>query len=85
MSWNYRIFKHTDQNGNFTYALHEAYYDDNKKLDGWTVEPMTPHRNSVDELAEMLAIQLRDLIRSRDDVLDYNKLGRKFKSKKKNT
>lgn len=70
--WNYRIYRHGHKKGPSTYALHETYYDKKGKPDGWTVEPMTQHRDNVDELIEMLSVQLRDAVMSRKDVLKYN-------------
>lgn len=83
MTWNYRIFKHTEKinispfkkypwSKTFTYfALHEAYYDENGKVNGWTQKAMTESRDTVEELIGMLEIQLADARRFQKDILDY--------------
>src|SRR5690606_4393527 len=35
--WNYRLFRHTDPDGEHFYQIHEAYYADGK-VDRWTDE-----------------------------------------------
>lgn len=47
MSWEYRIMKHADG----SYALHEAYYDRNGKINGWTEKPVVDtHGETLGEL-----------------------------------
>lgn len=36
MTWNYRIIDHGDWLG-----LHECFYDENDKPNGWTADPIT--------------------------------------------
>jgi len=50
-SWNYRIIK-TIGYGEPIYRIHEVYYDDNGKIEGWTKEPVLPYGENVDELRE---------------------------------
>lgn len=38
--WNYRLFRHTDPDGEHFYQIHEAYYVDGK-VDRWTNEGVT--------------------------------------------
>jgi hypothetical protein len=78
MSWNNRIFKHTVKfNGKFNredrvwYGIHETYYDDDGKPDGWTAEPMCGGFDSVDDLIVSLEMMLRDAKKYRNDVLEY--------------
>lgn len=49
--WNYRIIKTIEQ-GQPLYRIHEVYYNDNGKIEGWTEEPMLPYGESLDELRE---------------------------------
>jgi len=70
MHWNNRIFKHVNKHGT-TYAIHECYYDEKGKPDGWTNEPMCGHYDTVDDLIGSLEQMLRDAKRSKNDVLDY--------------
>jgi hypothetical protein len=34
-TWNYRLFRHRDGES-FIYVIHEAYYDEDGTLKGWT-------------------------------------------------
>lgn len=68
--WNNRIFKHTNEHGT-TYALHECYYDEEGKTQGWTDEPECSHYDSPEELITALEQMLNDARRCKDDLLDY--------------
>ena len=50
VSWNYRALKRTI-NGETVYAIHEVYYDDEGKPNGWTAEPSWPQGETAEELA----------------------------------
>jgi len=50
-SWNYRIIK-TIGYSKPIYRIHEVYYDDSGKIEGWTKEPVLPYGENVDELRE---------------------------------
>ncbi len=39
MSWNYRVVRHSEDD-DVWYAIHEAYYDEDGRLNGLTVEPV---------------------------------------------
>lgn len=54
------------------YGLHEVYYDEKKRVDGWTKEAMFGYFESVDELMACLKQMRRDAKRSKKDVLDYH-------------
>lgn len=70
--WNHRIFRHKGKEGP-TFSLHECYYNEEKKPDGWTKEPISvAHYESVDELIEALEMMLKDAKKSQKDVLDYD-------------
>lgn len=71
MSWNYRIFRHRHGPGDTTYALHEAYYNEKGKCDGWTKEAITSHGFSVKELIDILEMMLNDAKKCRRDILEY--------------
>lgn len=75
--WNHRIFRHADNTSKYkieSYALHEAFYDDNGKVDTWTEEPTTPYGETVDELIGHLEQMLADAKKFKEDILDYNKI-----------
>ena len=49
--WNYRIIKKISQEQPI-YTIHEVYYGPDGKIEGWTVEPVLPCGEDVDELRE---------------------------------
>lgn len=69
MHWNNRIMRHKHPNGDY-YQIHEVYYDGDKK--SWTVEPIVPFGETVDELIEHLEMMLRDAKKCKEDILDYD-------------
>lgn len=74
MGWNNRIFRHvTPFNGEdrVWFALHETYYDDQGKPNGWTKEPMCGGFESIDDMIVSLEMMLRDAKRFQNDVLEY--------------
>ena len=79
MTWNYRIFRHRQpyktkdgkRHTHTTYALHEAHYDKNGKMDGWTADSVSSHGDSPKELIEILEMMLNDAKKSQKDIVDY--------------
>ena len=51
MSWNYRVFKHTDNNGEW-FALHEVFYDspEDERPNSITIEPVALFGETLEEL-----------------------------------
>jgi hypothetical protein len=49
--WNYRVIRkyHKESDSN-TYQIHEVYYDDEHKIEGWTQSPVGPMGESLAEL-----------------------------------
>ena len=77
--WNYRIFKREYRyrrrsKAHTVYELHETYYDDAGKPDGWSTDPQAGPAESVEELIEDLRMMARDAYKSRKDILDYEKM-----------
>jgi len=73
--WNYRIFKRVYRGCDkayITYELHETYYDDAGKPDGWSTEPQAGPAESVEELIDELRMMARDAYKRRNDILDYD-------------
>ena len=73
-SWNYRIFKRIYPGcvpPNVFYELHEVYYDDDKKILGWTKKPEAGPAESVEELLREVRMKARDAWTCREDILDY--------------
>jgi len=86
MSWNYRILK-TKHNKEVIYEVVEAYYE-NGKVTGFTDISKTPLRfigEDVDELIDVFEMVLKDLKKSKDDVLDSNMFDDETRSKDKPT
>ena len=50
MTWNYRIMKRKNSEGDYDFGIYEVYYDDNGKVKGWTEDSMTPVCSSSDDL-----------------------------------
>lgn len=54
MSWNYRVVKHTYEDGYEWYAIHEVYYADGKPSTR-TVDKVAPCGATLEELKEDFA------------------------------
>ena len=73
MSWNYRIVERKIE-GEKWFEVVEAYYEDGK-VTGFTNTTETPVRHmgeTVKELIEVYERVLKDLKKSKDDILDEN-------------
>lgn len=51
-TWNYRVIRKEHETGDAIFQIHEVYYDDARKIDGWTVGPVEPSGESIAELRE---------------------------------
>ena len=74
MNWNYRILEIIHDEGN-TYEVVEVYYDEDGTVDGYTDISEMPLRHmgdTVEELIEVYEMILKDLKRSKDDVIKSN-------------
>ena len=56
--WNYRVIEKQRENERF-FEIHEVYYDDKCRIDGWTEEPVHPCGESVKELKADIEYFLR--------------------------
>jgi len=72
--WNYRLIRRRMKGETF-YAVHEAYYDDNKKVWAITQDPSPARGDSRDEVLEALGRMIVDILRA--PILDYNKVPEK--------
>ena len=65
MSWNYRVIKTKDGEDNF-YQIHEVYYSEDGKINGYTSKGATVGGSNIAEvkwvLMEMLSCLERDII-----------------------
>lgn len=75
MTWNYRIVERNQHNEKW-FEVVEAYYeDDNQTIYSFTDTSVYPLRhigNTVEELIEVYEMVLKDLKKSKEDVLDEN-------------
>ena len=53
MSWNYRVIKTKDGEDDF-YQIHEVYYSENGKINGYTSKGATVGGNSIKEIKWVL-------------------------------
>ena len=67
MSWNYRVMRHGNNNGDY-YAIHEVYYDQNGKPRNWTDDDVGPCGESLDEVKACLELMKEALSKP---ILDY--------------
>ena len=54
MSWNYRVIRSVDPNGNEFHAIHEVYYGDGVEPEGWTATPVAPCGDDLNEVRSTL-------------------------------
>jgi len=73
MTWNYRIFRYKNKLKGYpdwdSFGIHEAYYDDNGKVEGWTEDAIIVG-DSVKELFKVLKMIEKDMKRM-PEILDY--------------
>ena len=51
--WNHRVIhKYHEKQDSHTYQIHEVYYDDNGKIEGWTESATEPFGETPSELRE---------------------------------
>lgn len=56
--WNYRVIKRTfrtEAGVTETYRIHEVYYDDSGKIEGWAQDLVAPYGESIEELTADLS------------------------------
>ena len=59
-TWNHRVVK-TQYNAEVCYGIHEAYYDDNRKVVSWTMRPVEVEGKSIQDLRKTLEQMLECL------------------------
>lgn len=60
--WNHRVIKRHDKKAEITtFQIHEVYYDDNHKIEGWTQSPVAPMGEMISELKEELEYFMKAL------------------------
>ncbi len=72
MTWNYRLVKRPVDGGpHFTYAIHEAYYNDDGEIWGLTTEPI---QLSADHINELKVDWLRLMEAFVAPIVDYDEV-----------
>jgi len=61
--WNHRVLWVADESGGGAYRVHEVYYDDDGRIEGWTAGPVEPLGESLSELREEIRYFLTALRR----------------------
>ena len=67
MNWHYQAMRHTDENGNTWYAIHEFYPIPDEP--GWTENEIRPDGESIQDLRTQLLLMLLDI--DRHGIKDY--------------
>lgn len=71
MGWNYRVVRRADETNRYSFAIHEAYYDDHGKVHSISQEPVEIHGESIDDARHDALMQAAAFTRP---VLDYDKI-----------
>ena len=57
--WNHRLIRRGGPGEDPWYRIHEVYYDDSGKISGWTIDPVEPFGETVEEIRQELEAMLR--------------------------
>lgn len=68
MLWRYQVMKHTEENGEVWYGVHEFYYGEDAP-EMFTTDPITVYGDSVEDIQKQLHMILADL--REFPVVDY--------------
>jgi hypothetical protein len=56
MSWNHRVVRKTHpETGEYSYQIHEVFYDDDGNAEYWTAEAVVPFGETLEQLQKELA------------------------------
>ena len=67
--WHYQLMRHTDDNGEEYFAIHE-YYQLDGGGGGWTEAPVDVVGDTIEEVKEVLQMMLEDI--EKHGVKDYD-------------
>ncbi|GAA3916511.1 hypothetical protein GO495_19595 [Chitinophaga oryziterrae] len=67
-TWNYRVMKKLNEQGEYEFGIYEVYYDDNGKVISYTMDSLTPVRSSAEGLEEEFETMKRAF---KEEVLTY--------------
>ena len=68
MTWNYRVVRQIDPNGDEYLAVHEVFYDKDGNPNKVTVDPVPSHGNTLMKLRDNHAVQSRAF---NEPILNY--------------
>lgn len=52
MSWDHRVIRNIDEEGEVSYQVYEVYYDENGDYEYWTKEAVRPFGETLEELQD---------------------------------
>jgi hypothetical protein len=68
MHWNHRVFRKKHPSGDVL-GIHECFYDEDGKVNGWTLDAIAPQGDNLDELR----VELERMLKCLDEpILDYS-------------
>jgi metal-sulfur cluster biosynthetic enzyme len=67
-TWNYRVMKKLNEQGEYEFGIYEVHYDDNDKVISHTMDPITPVCPSAEKLEEEIEIMKKAF---KLDILNY--------------
>ncbi len=50
--WNYKVIRKRHADNSVTFHIHEVYYREDRSIESWTEQPVTPMGEEVSELRE---------------------------------
>ena len=50
MTWNYRVIRHKEPDGEYYYQVHEVYYDNQGEINGWSTNASIVYGDSYQDL-----------------------------------
>ena len=69
--WNHRVVRQVHKNDEITHGIHEVIYDDNDKVTGCTLHPITASCETVEELREYVQWMLNCIDKP---ILEFNEI-----------
>jgi DNA topoisomerase VI subunit A len=70
MTWSYRICKDDNGEHEATYSIREVFYNEDKKVMGFTEEPINVVAESPESVVNVLEMMLKDVKRSLEDIIE---------------
>lgn len=71
MSWNYRVIARPTPQNEWTFGIHEVYYNELGEPDMWSEDPIAPFGETLGELRDDIIYQLAAFTRTA--LVEYEK------------